>query len=68
MAGLVDSRDDSRGLDTFSPDDLNAPLGQDKKKRLPELPANAPQLLAARRCSACLGWRWPLGAFSPTIR
>ena len=28
-------------------DDLNTPLGQDKKKRLPKLPANAPQLLAA---------------------
>jgi uncharacterized protein len=28
-------------------DDLNAPLGQDKKKRLPKLPARAPQLLAA---------------------
>ena len=27
-------------------DDLNAPLGQNKKKRLPKLPANAPQLLA----------------------
>jgi polysaccharide deacetylase 2 family uncharacterized protein YibQ len=30
-----------------APDDLNAPLGQEKKKRLPKLPANAPQLLAA---------------------
>jgi polysaccharide deacetylase 2 family uncharacterized protein YibQ len=27
-------------------DDLNAPLGQDKRKRLPKLPASAPQLLA----------------------
>jgi polysaccharide deacetylase 2 family uncharacterized protein YibQ len=27
-------------------DDLNAPLGQGKKKRWPKLPANAPQLLA----------------------
>jgi uncharacterized protein len=27
-------------------DDLNAPLGQNKKKRLPKLPANAPQLVA----------------------
>jgi hypothetical protein len=27
-------------------DDLNAPLGQKKNKRLPKLPANAPQLLA----------------------
>ncbi len=27
-------------------DDLNAPLGQNKKKRLPRLPANTPQLLA----------------------
>jgi uncharacterized protein len=27
-------------------DDLNAPLGQDKLKRLPKLPASAPQLLA----------------------
>jgi uncharacterized protein len=27
-------------------DDLNTPLGQNKKKRLPALPANAPQLLA----------------------
>jgi uncharacterized protein len=47
MAGLVDSRDDSRGLGALSPDDLNAPLGQNKKKRLSRLPANAPQLLAA---------------------
>ena len=30
----------------MAPDDLNAPLGQNKKKRLPKLPANAPQLLA----------------------
>ena len=28
------------------PDDLNAPLGQDKPKRLPKLPAAAPQILA----------------------
>ena len=27
-------------------DDLNAPLGQDKQKRLPKLPVSAPQLLA----------------------
>ncbi len=27
-------------------DDLNAPLGQNKKKRLPKLPANAPQIVA----------------------
>ena len=27
-------------------DDLNAPLGQDKRKRLPKLPAAAPQILA----------------------
>ena len=27
-------------------DDLNAPLGQDKQKRLPKLPLSAPQLLA----------------------
>ena len=27
-------------------DDLNAPLGQDKQKRLPRLPATAPQMLA----------------------
>ena len=27
-------------------DDLNAPLGQDKQKRLPNLPVSAPQLLA----------------------
>jgi hypothetical protein len=47
MAGLVDPRDDSRGRGALSSDDLNAPLGQDKKKRLPKLPANAPQLLAA---------------------
>lgn len=31
----------------MAPDDLNAPLGQDKRKRLPNLPATAPQLLAA---------------------
>ncbi|MGA9122109.1 MAG: divergent polysaccharide deacetylase family protein [Pseudolabrys sp.] len=29
------------------PDDLNAPLGQDKRNRLPKLPVSAPQLLAA---------------------
>jgi polysaccharide deacetylase 2 family uncharacterized protein YibQ len=28
------------------PDDLNAPLGQDKRKRLPKLPVSTPQLLA----------------------
>ena len=28
------------------PDDLNAPLGQDKPQRLPKLPAAAPQILA----------------------
>ena len=30
----------------MSSDDLNAPLGQDKRKRLPKLPAAAPQILA----------------------
>jgi hypothetical protein len=30
-----------------APDDLNTPLGQNKKKRLPALPANTPQLVAA---------------------
>jgi polysaccharide deacetylase 2 family uncharacterized protein YibQ len=29
-----------------APDDLNAPLGQDKRKGLPKLPAAAPQILA----------------------
>jgi polysaccharide deacetylase 2 family uncharacterized protein YibQ len=29
-----------------APDDLNAPLGQDKRKKLPMLPVAAPQLLA----------------------
>lgn len=31
----------------MAPDDLNAPLGQDKPKRLPKLPVSAPQLLAS---------------------
>ncbi len=30
----------------MAPDDLNAPLGQDKRKGLPKLPAAAPQILA----------------------
>ena len=30
----------------MAPDDLNAPLGQDKRKSLPKLPAAAPQILA----------------------
>ena len=30
----------------MAPDDLNAPLGQDKRKGLPKLPATAPQILA----------------------
>ncbi len=30
----------------MAPDDLNAPLGQDKRKKGPKLPAAAPQLLA----------------------
>ncbi len=30
----------------MAPDDLNAPLGQKKNKRLPKLPANAQQILA----------------------
>jgi uncharacterized protein len=30
-----------------APDDLNTPLGQDKKKHLSKLPVNTPQLLAA---------------------
>jgi uncharacterized protein len=30
----------------LAPDDLNAPLGQTKKKRLPKLPANTPQIVA----------------------
>jgi uncharacterized protein len=30
-----------------APDDLNAPLGQTKKQRLPKPPGNAPQILAA---------------------
>ena len=30
----------------MAPNDLNAPLGQDKRKRPPKLPASAPQLLA----------------------
>jgi len=29
-----------------APDDLNAPLGQDKPKKLPKLPVSAPQVLA----------------------
>src|SRR6476661_9500946 len=42
---VVDSRDDSRGSCALV-DDLNAPLGQDKRKRLPTLPVSAPQLVA----------------------
>ncbi len=40
-------------------DDLNAPLGQDKRKRLPKLPASAQQLLAGALGLfglAILGW------------
>ena len=43
---VLDSADDSRGFAAVASDDLNAPLGQDKGKRLPKLPAAAPQLLA----------------------
>ena len=42
---MVDSRDDLRGSCALA-DDLNAPLGQDKRYRLPKLPVSAPQLLA----------------------
>src|SRR5262245_48446570 len=42
---VLDSRNDSRGSCALV-DDLNAPLGQDKQKRLPRLPATAPQMLA----------------------
>lgn len=40
-------------------DDLNTPLGQDRKKRLPRLPVGAPQLLAgllALSGMAVVGW------------
>jgi len=30
-----------------APDDLNTPLGQNKRKTLPKLPVAGPQLLAA---------------------
>src|SRR5262245_58403047 len=42
---MLDSRNDSRGSCALV-DDLNAPLGQDKQKRLPRLPATVPQMLA----------------------
>ena len=42
---VVDSRNDSRGTCALV-DDLNAPLGQHKRTRLPKLPVSAPQLLA----------------------
>jgi uncharacterized protein len=43
---VLDSADDSRGSCALAPDDLNAPLGQEKQKRLPKLPVSAPQMLA----------------------
>jgi hypothetical protein len=43
---VVDSRDDSQGSAAVAPDDLNAPLGLGKGKRLPKLPATPPQILA----------------------
>lgn len=43
---MLDSPHDSRGSCALAPDDLNAPLGQEKRKRLPKLPASAPQMLA----------------------
>ena len=42
---VVDSRNDSRGTCALV-DDLNAPLGQHKRTRLPKLPVSAPQLVA----------------------
>jgi polysaccharide deacetylase 2 family uncharacterized protein YibQ len=43
---VVDSRDDSQGSAAVAADDLNAPLGLSKGKRLPKLPASPPQVLA----------------------
>jgi polysaccharide deacetylase 2 family uncharacterized protein YibQ len=43
---VLDFADDSRGSCALAPDDLNAPLGQEKQKRLPKLPVSAPQMLA----------------------
>lgn len=46
---MVDSRIDSQGSYALSSDDLNAPLGQAKKKKLPKLPklpVTGPQALA----------------------
>jgi uncharacterized protein len=42
---VVDSRNDSQGTCALV-DDLNAPLGQHKRTRLPKLPVSAPQLVA----------------------
>ena len=42
---VVDLRNDLRGTCALV-DDLNAPLGQHKRTRLPKLPVSAPQLLA----------------------
>src|SRR5689334_329893 len=43
---VVDLRDDSHGSPAVAPDDLNAPLGLGKGKRLPKLPVSPPQILA----------------------
>ena len=43
---MVNSRDDSHGSAAVAPDDLNAPLGLGKGKRLPKLPVSPPQILA----------------------
>ena len=43
---MVDLRDDSHGSVAVAPDDLNAPLGLGKGKRLPKLPVSPPQILA----------------------
>jgi len=43
---VVDSRDDSHGSAAVAPDDLNAPLGLGKGKRLPKLPVSPPKILA----------------------
>jgi len=42
---MLDSPNDSRGLSAVA-DDLNAPLGQHKRKRLLDLPFSAPKVLA----------------------
>jgi polysaccharide deacetylase 2 family uncharacterized protein YibQ len=43
---VVDSRDDSQGFAAVAPDDLNAPLGLGKGKRLSKLPVSPPQIVA----------------------